>query len=57
MRGRIGGSRDCKSRDLGITLRRLVSARFDNNVLANKDEIDKNEAESYMIIALVILAL
>ena len=38
-------------------LRKLVSARLDNKVLGDKDEIDKNEAESHIITSLVALAL
>ena len=33
------------------------NARLDNEVLADKDEIDKEEAKSYMIAGFVILTL
>ena len=48
----------CKYKKMfsGMSLRRLVSARFNNKILANKDEIHKDKAESYLISGFVILA-
>ena len=40
-----------------MSLRRLISARLNNEILANKNEVDKDEAESHMIAGLVTLAL
>ena len=42
---------------LGVGLRRLVSAKLNDEVLADKDEIDKKEAESHMIAGFVTLEL
>ena len=40
-----------------MNLRRLVSAKLDNEVLADKDEIDKDEVESHIIAGLITLVL
>ena len=40
-----------------MSSRRLVNARLDNEVLTDKNEVDKDEAKSYMIAGLVTLAL
>ena len=40
-----------------MSLKRLINVRLDNKILADKDEVDKNEAKSHMIAGLVTLAL
>ena len=40
-----------------MSLKSLVSARLEKEILANKDEVDKDEAVNYMIAGLVTLTL
>ena len=40
-----------------MSLRRLGSARLDNQILANKDEVNNDKVESYIITDLITLAL
>ena len=46
-----------KKRFFDVSLKKLVNARLDNKILANKDKVDKDEAKSYMIADFVTSAL
>ena len=40
-----------------ISSERFVNTRLDNEILADKDQVDKDEAESHIIVGLVTLVL